>query len=310
MDFFRVPVYYERKESEGNCSAYGFAFAAKSIRKHVVCRERGIAMGKNIFIEGLQGTGKSTLINRLAQQYPCYQVYREGDLSPVELAWCSYLARNEWEEMLQRYPGFEKEIRDRTRVEENRYIVAYTRILTESRTFYEDMEKHEIYNGRVDFQTFHDVIMKRYRMFSGENQLFECSFFQNSIECMMLYYQMSEEDIFAFYEEAYGILKEKGFGMLYLDSPKIRENLVWIKRERSDGDGNEMWYPLMLQYLKESPYGKAHGYKGLEDMVEHFMRRRQLEKKIIGEVLKADCLILEAKKFEIDSAPVSEFLIG
>lgn len=255
-------------------------------------------MKRNIFIEGLQGTGKSTLVNRLSQKYPHYQVYREGDLSPVELAWCSYLTKDEWEEMLQKYSEFEKEIKNKTRVEEDKYIVAYTQILTETKAFYEDMEKHEIYNGRVDFCTFHDTIMKRYRMFSGENHIFECSFFQNSIECMMLYYQMPEEDILAFYEEAYGILKEKDFGMIYLDSAKIRENLLWIKKERSDEKGNEMWYPLVLQFLKESPYGKAHGCEGLEDVVAHFARRRQLEKRIIREVLKGDCLVLEAKGFK------------
>lgn len=259
-------------------------------------------MGRNIFIEGLQGTGKSTLVNRLAQLKPRYQVYREGDLSPVELAWCSYLTKGQWEKMLRTYPGFEAEIKNRTRVEEDRYIVAYTRILTETRTFYEDMEKYEIYNGRVDFGTFHDTVMKRYRMFSGENHLFECSFFQNSIESMMLYYMMPEEDIFAFYEEAYGILREKGFAMIYLDSSQIRENLLWIKKERSDENGNEMWYPLLLRYLKESPYGKAHGFKGLEDIVAHFAKRRQLELRIIREILKEDCLILQAKGFEIDEA--------
>lgn len=259
-------------------------------------------MGRNIFIEGLQGTGKSTLINRLVQKYPRYQVYREGDLSPVELAWCSYLTKDKWEEMLRKYPAFEKEIREKTLVERDRYIVAYTRILTETRAFYEDMEKYEIYNGRVGFRTFHDTIMKRYRLFSGENHLFECSFFQNSIECMMLFYQMPEDDILAFYEEAYGILKEKGFGMVYLDSAQIRENLLWIKKERSDEEGNEMWYPLMLQYLKESPYGKSHGCESLEDIVAHFERRRQLEKRVIREILGEDCLVLEAKRFDIDGA--------
>ena len=46
-------------------------------------------MKNNIFIEGLPGYGKSTLLNRLARTWPEYQVYRQGDLSPAELAWCS-----------------------------------------------------------------------------------------------------------------------------------------------------------------------------------------------------------------------------
>ena len=252
-------------------------------------------MNNNIFIEGLPGCGKSTLLNRLALEWPEYHVYREGDLSPAELAWCSYLTREGWEEMLGRYPAFQQEIRDKTQVEDDRYIVAYTQILTEKRAFYQDMERYEIYNGRVEFQVFHDIIMKRYRAFSGKDCLFECSFFQNAIESMMLFYQLPEDAVFAFYEEAYGILKGKGFGLVYLDSEEILENLLYIKKERSDEEGNEMWYPLMLNYLKESPYGKAHGYEGVEDVAEHFTRRRYLELKIIREVIREDCLILHAK---------------
>lgn len=253
-------------------------------------------MARNLFIEGVPGTGKSTLLNRLARECPECHPYREGDLSPAELAWCSYLTKPVWQEMLRKYSGFEKEIRNKTKEEDGRYIVAYTQILAEDRTFYQDMEQYEIYNGRVDFQTFHDVIMKRYRNLSGEKNLFECSFFQNSIESMMLFYQMAEEDIFAFYEEAYGILKEKGFRLIYLDSAQIRENLLHIKKERSDENGNEMWYPLMLNYLKDSPYGKEHGYEGLEDVVAHFERRRRMELKILREIIKGDGLILEAKR--------------
>ena len=57
-----------------------------------------------------------------------------------------------------------------------------------------------------------------------------------------------------------------------------------------------MWYPLILNYLKDSPHGKAHGYEGLEDVIAHFQRRRQLERRIIQEIIKEDCLILKAKE--------------
>ena len=260
-------------------------------------------MSKNIFIEGLPGSGKSTLLNRLAQEWPEYRVYREGDLSPAELAWCSLLTREKWEEMQRRYPWVAGEIREKTRVESGRYIVAYTQILAQERDFYQDMEACEIYNGRVDFSTFHDIIMERYRLLPEGNHIFECSFLQNSIESMMLFYQMPEEEILAFYEEAYGILREKGFRLIYLDSEQIRENLLHIKEERSDENGNEMWFPLMLNFLKESPWGKARGCEGFEDVVVHFERRRRLERRILHEIAREDGLILEAKGFAQGSVP-------
>ena len=117
---------------------------------------------------------------------------------------------------------------------------------------------------------------------------------------MMLYYQMPEQDIEDFYREAYEILKPKGFQLLYLQSGNIRDNILQIKKERSDENGVELWYPLMLKYLQESPYGKAHGFDGLDDMIAHFERRIAIEERIIREVLKEDCTVLKAKEYRLE----------
>ncbi len=258
-------------------------------------------MKNHIFIEGLQGSGKSTLLRNLSQKFPEYKAYYEGDISPVELAWCSYMTKAQYVEALKKYPHVEQEIKQFTKREGDRYIVAYTRILADMREFYEWMESFEIYNARVPFEQFHDIIMNRYRALSPDSKnLFECSFFQNSMEDMMLYYQMPEQDIEDFYREAYEILKPKGFQMLYLQSGNIRDNILQIKKERSDENGVELWYPLMLRYLQESPYGKEHGFEGLDDMIAHFERRCALEEKIIREVLKEDCTVLRAKEYRLE----------
>ena len=116
----------------------------------------------------------------------------------------------------------------------------------------------------------------------------------------MLYYQMPEQDIVDFYREAYEILKPKGFQMLYLQSGNIRDNILQIKRERSDENGVELWYPLMLRYLQESPYGKERGFEGLEDRIAHFERRCAIEERIVREVLKEDCMVLKAKEYRLE----------
>ena len=56
----------------------------------------------------------------------------------------------------------------------------------------------------------------------------------------------------------------------------------------------------MLKYLQESPYGKVHGFDGLEDMIAHFERRCALEERIITEVLKEDCMVLKAKEYRLE----------
>ena len=118
-------------------------------------------------------------------------------------------------------------------------------------------------------------------------------------ECREFYEQMEEQEIVDFYREAYEILKPKGFRMLYLKSEHIREDILQIKRERADEHGVELWYPLMMKYLQESPYGKVHGYRDLNDMIAHFERRCGIEERIIREVLGEDCTVLKAKEFAL-----------
>lgn len=252
---------------------------------------------KNIFIEGIQGTGKSTLLTKIVNHLSGYRGYHEGDISPVELAWCSYMTEEEFGETLEKFPGLREELEAKTKQEGDFYITAYTLILAEDRSFYEYMEAHEIYNGRVSFERFHDIIMQRYADFSGEGNVFECSFFQNSIESMMLFYEMSDEKIIEFYREAFEILKDKSFKLIYMDSGSIQENLMQVRRERCDDQGNEMWYPLMMNYLKSSPYGMRNGCKDMEDLVTHFQRRRELELRIIKEVLGDYAIVLQARNY-------------
>ena len=54
----------------------------------------------NIFIEGIPGSGKSTLLDALARHFTDYRVFREGDISPVELAWCAYMTETEYRQAL------------------------------------------------------------------------------------------------------------------------------------------------------------------------------------------------------------------
>ena len=57
----------------------------------------------NYYIEGLQGSGKSTLVKRMSDKHPEYKVFREGDYSPIELAWCAYVSKDTYSSILKKY---------------------------------------------------------------------------------------------------------------------------------------------------------------------------------------------------------------
>ena len=76
----------------------------------------------NYFVEGLQGSGKSTLVKRLSEKYSDYMESFEGDYSPVELAWCAYVDKETYGMILEKYNDICSEIEEKS-VEEDDHMV-------------------------------------------------------------------------------------------------------------------------------------------------------------------------------------------
>ena len=85
--------------------------------------------------------------------------------------------------------------------------------------------------------------------------------------------------------------------MLYLNSDDLEGDLLRVRRERVDAQGNEQWYAGMLRYLASSPYGAVHGADGWEDLLAYFRRRRALELRILRELLPSRSCVLPAKAY-------------
>lgn len=256
---------------------------------------------KNIFIEGIPGMGKSTLINSIYNAMPEFNICREGDYSPVDLAWCTWMTKEEYEETLKRYESIQEDIIKNTVCEGEHYIISYTKVITDIPNFHKELENYEVYSGRKSFDDFKKIIFSRYKNFRDTGYLFECAFFQNIIEDLILFYLMSDEEIIEFYRELYNNVNKDSFLMLYLYSDNLEENIEIIKKERSDDAGNELWYKLMIQYISNSPYGKKYGCHTFNDMIKHFNHRQALEMKIIREVIGDGAIVLPAKEWDIEN---------
>ncbi len=256
----------------------------------------------NYFIEGIQGAGKSTLVERLSKHFPDHRVYREGDYNPVELAWCAYMREHQYESVLAKYDSLREELLANTFTEGERRIVTYTRIITDVPGFHKDLEQYEIYNNRMDRAQFEETILKRYARWNGDASIFECSLFQNIVENQILFYEMTDDEIVDFYRRVKAVLKDRDFRILYLEVGDIAETLQVIRKERVDDKGNEMWFPLMVGFLEESPYGKRHGLRGFEGLVKHLEHRKTVEKRILTEIFPEQAVILKSKNYDLDAA--------
>ena len=253
----------------------------------------------NFFIEGLQGAVKTTLVQQLSDKLIDYKVFHEGDYSPVELAWCAYVTEEQYNRILTDYPTLNGEIKQKTVTEDEHRIICYSQIITDVPGFHRDLEKYEIYNGNLTKETFENVVLERFEKWNGEGQIFECSIFQNIIENQMLYLMMTENEILDFYRRLHLILADKLCKIIYLDLEDIPKGIDVIRKERSDDNGNELWFTLMTRYVEESPYGKEHDLKGLDGLLTHFESRRDLEHRIINEFFEEKAVVVKAKNYEL-----------
>ena len=254
----------------------------------------------NYFIEGLQGSGKSTLVKKINKRHLGCTVFCEGDYSPVELAWCAYLTKEKYAEILDKYNEIRTLIEENSHAEGDHVIVCYTKVITDVPGFHKDLEQYEIYNGRLAFDEFKHIIFGRYRSWSGDNMVFECSVFQNIVEDMILYRNASDSEIMEFYRELADIVRNKEFHIFYLKTEDIAGNIGVIRKERSDENGNEMWFPLMIRYFDESPYAQSRGVSGEEELLKHFAHRQELELRICRELFLGKVTVLESKAYSDD----------
>jgi adenylate kinase len=97
----------------------------------------------NVFIEGIPGSGKSTLLGGLQKSLPEYNFYYEGDISPIELAWCSYMTSDKYKMAIEDWPQIEPQIKEHSKREDDHYIVSYTRIPIDNHDFYSYMAQYE-----------------------------------------------------------------------------------------------------------------------------------------------------------------------
>ena len=110
---------------------------------------------------------------------------------------------------------------------------------------------------------------------------------------------MTDEEILDFYRKLKEVLGEKEYRIIYLEVDDIAESINIIRRERVDSDGNEMWYPLMLEYIEECPWSKKNDIKGFDGLVSHLEHRKALELRILKEVFQEHAVILKSKSYDL-----------
>ena len=253
----------------------------------------------NYFIEGIQGSGKSTLLQKMSERDPNCTVFMEGDYSPVELAWCARMNDAQYSDILKRWSSLQDQIRSNSHKEGDCWIVCYTKVVSEDQRFYQELEDHEIYNGRIGFEEYKGIVLTRYRNWQGDGNVFECSLLQNAVEDMILFRDMSDDAIYEFYKEVYSALLGKEYEICYIESADIEKNLNVIRKERVDREGNEIWFDMLTEFFVNSPYAKKRSLQNYEALLDHLRHRQELELRICRDLFKENLTVIRSKAYEL-----------
>jgi len=266
-------------------------------------------MNKLILIEGIPGSGKTTLSAKvkdylISKGYKVLLFY-EGDSHPVDLAWIASVPIDEYNDLLIQNPQLKGIIQENTKVDKDYAYVAYTQLgmYPQENELMKYFEDHEVYNARVSLETFQKLHMNRWKEYSNISHeetitIFECAYLQNHVNEMLAYHNKDVEYISQYMCDLISTVKNLKPKLIYLSQDDVRETITRVSKDRiaKDRSKGRDWIDLVIDYIENCPYGIKHQLKGFEGVIEYFENRQQIEQKIF-EDLTIDKVIIHNKDF-------------
>jgi Thymidylate kinase len=262
-----------------------------------------------ILVEGMPGSGKTTISKKirdyLINKGLDVELYNEGDLHPVDLAWNALLTKEEYKSLIKNNKEFENTIKENSIFEDGYVIVAYTKLglSKDQNDLMKYFEAHEVYDGRVSLDMFKEIHLRRWRKFGQEMKktkdkitIFECAFFQNHINELLAVHEKDNHYIIQYLKELIETVLDLNPKLIYLNQISVRDTLNRVAEERVS-ENKEIypdWIDLVTEYFKNSNYGKNNDINGFDDIVEYFEKRQENELEGI-------------KQLSIDSFVISNF---
>ncbi|SDW22187.1 GNAT family N-acetyltransferase [Paenibacillus sp. CF384] len=204
---------------------------------------------KLILVEGLCGTGKSTLAERLhhylVQQGRSCCFYDEGaEGHPVSLNWHAFFRAEEYKDLLERYPNTADEIRSRAIKDDSIYLLPYRGVkeFSEQDALYAELKSRELCWTDSPIATqpeFTYLIQRHWARFvehashTDTVYVLEAVVFQHQIHDLLRHYQASDNQIKQHIHGIAECIAAMNPVLIYLTQPSVRDQQVWISSIRS-----------------------------------------------------------------------------
>jgi len=244
---------------------------------------------KLILVEGIPGSGKTTLTQKMYARYRekgvPVRLYNEGIANPIDLAWCAYVPIDKYNELLKKYDSISDRIEECTVIEDSHAIVMYTQV-HRGQDFYSELENYEIYGGRIPDDKYFEITTSRWCKFGKSNpdnlSIIESAFLQNTIMELLFYRCFGESEIIAHANKLINYVKSLSPTIIYISPPDIRKTIRHIADERIGEHSN--WIDDMIKYCEKTPFAKQHAIKGFDGVIELLEKRKKLEIAILNQL--------------------------
>ncbi len=248
---------------------------------------------KIIFIEGNPGSGKTTFAKRLEtallQMGKTVKMFQEGDLHPIDLAWCAILEPSIYQKTILDYPMLKDDILRLSKKIGDQYVVAYTKVNGKlaPKSFYETMANYEIYRSE-SLEPFKAIHQKLWREFPSSMDpdtiyIFECIYIQNHINELILKYHMKEEEIVTYFKDLIEPLIPYHPTLFFIEQNHVEHCIQRVANERKTDDPTRFkdWLDLVIEYIENTPYASKLGYTGYDGIIRYFNDRQTLSLKLL-----------------------------
>jgi hypothetical protein len=242
---------------------------------------------KLIIVEGLPGTGKTTTaikINEfLKSKNISTNLFLEDDLHPADLAWHACIPKETFDEILAEYSEIAEDIKNNTAWNGEQAIVAFNKISSSDKSFYDEMKKYEIYNGKTSLDRFCNLLQTRWADFAenadhrDDVTIFESALMQSQINDLLAVRNCDKQTIFDHMKKLVKSIEKLNPIIIYLSSENIEETIRHIASERISNDAQPNWIDMAMGWVEKTSYGKAHGLKGFDGVIEFCKARKSVE---------------------------------